>query len=599
MRKITLLGAPIPAVAVESEQYMLTSYDLDAFLNLIQLCHNWEAPDDCRLYGFSDVYFSILQDDFERFYPDGIPGAERLIEGEIIQPSQQVYAPSVFYEIIHQGLLNYLNANDVDLVSGFEVENPQLSFNVLPVDLDGDASSEFVIEIMSSGYGLQDWMVLDVDENGRYKPIPNTISPGITAFHTQANVDYDLTGDGIPEVLLTQYDYLTSGSYGGFVEVHTWEGEHLQFLINVPYRSNYANGSVEYEIADVNENGLPEIRILWQRNGNYECRWEQIDTYEWNGVEFEHTVVGDVPPETAVCSIARGLTGYANLNWNDKLGVSERMQLLEAGQRELNIENAPSGDYISYVTVQLAMMYAVQGENEIAMELLESSLEFPAVGNEFTELVQNSLKTTQDSPLSVCNYLMDVLFIEENDVYIPDILDYVMIGGYPVTFDILPEKICPLNELVRLQVETMVLLSTNDLIEASKTVDLPLVMIHKANFDDDPEIEWIGYVDLAMPTVVLLDPIGDTWIGHVIDDVGWYPTKIEDYGLIQTELDDDGFQDVLLWIQTYDSFSLSAGHVHRVLWLEQTENGLEQIDTLWFYEKPPILVEITLEDFKE
>ncbi|MCP5094333.1 MAG: hypothetical protein GY943_02140, partial [Chloroflexi bacterium] len=326
-------------------------------------------------------------------------------------------------------------------------------------------------------------------------------------------------------------------------------------------------------------------------------RWEQIDTYEWNGIDFAHTVVGDMPPETAVCNIARGIL-YTNLDGKEKLTVDERIQLLEDALQQIKIEDAPSVDYLSLARVRLAMMYASQGEDDAAMETLREILAYPTRDNEWTQLVINGLELAQDSPVSVCSYLIHTLFVEDNDIFIPDIGEYVMMGGYPVTGAAAPEKICPLNELIQSRLDTLNLPSTIEPKDALETLDLPSITIYSANFDDDSDIEWIGYIDLAMPQVVLLDIVDEKWVAKVLY-YDWYPFIVKDYSFFQTLLNENEYQDVLLGLQieTFDFFERPHETKHKVLWIEQADNGFIRAGSLVFYDELPILEGIPLAEF--
>ena len=123
--------------------------------------------------------------------------------------------------------------------------------------------------------------------------------------------------------------------------------------------------------------------------------------------------------------------------------------------------------------------------------------------------------------------------------------------------------------------------------------------MYSANLDHDPEIEWIGHLDLAMPRVLYLDFVEGTWIAQTIYNVGGHPIWITDYDLKENfVIDDDEFEDVLLQIQVKRTeFDIAHPVYGHILWFEKTENGLTKVNSQYYADEIPVLEVITSDYF--
>ena len=498
--------------------------------------------------------------------------------------------------MVFQGLLQYLNSNNLTLTSDFDLGISDFEVRPTSIDMDGDNEAEWALDIKSSRYGLYEWLVVDVDENGRYIIIPYVqFQWPFFPSNIDANVTYDFTGDGVSELLFTRIEHFGAGLSGVSIGVYGWGKEQLDLLVSPSFNVYYADGTVEYEIADMNNNGLSEIRVFWHWNEGYTCKWEQIDTYEWNGIEFQKSVFGDIPPNTAVCNVARGIKGSANLREpEEQLSTDERIHYLTNGLEELTIENAPFVDYIAFVKLQLGMLYATQGKNEEALNTLGEILELSSEENPFAQMIAEQLQIEPNSPLRLCNLLQKSIELESEKWLSSDITEFITFEVYPAFSQIAPEQICPLDTLIMNQLDLFTLSVKNNPEDYFLQIGLPFIPIHHDDIDNDGFYEWIGYFDLNRSPIIIIDNDESKWTAQTIYKV-YSSQSLIDYQIIEKNITADDTTEILLMLELEDVQYLNTNHV--LILLGQNENEVEQLDRINYYEEVPVLESITLEDF--
>ncbi len=589
---------PVPFIG---NQYQLTTYNFQTFLNLMQICQSEQYDENCRGWN-SKPFFNVMVADFARFYPEGNPEATQLITENPFPSTFEFWHPStILRNMIHEGVIQYLNTNNIALSSSQDLRWPELVLHPIPINIDDDPELEWVLQLNFLRYRLQDWLPVEADAEGRYQIVSNEIEHQDYEYFTETTVAYDFTGDGQEELLLLTHDYISHGEFGVLVKIHSWNMNQFQLIGNASIYSSDEN--ISYEIVDSNGNGRPEIHISQQRGSNYKCYWERIDTYEWNGTELHHSVVGDMAPDTAVCNIGRAITGRIGM---DRIPVQERIALLEGALQELPLEIAPSADYLAYAKVQLAAMYAGQNEDGAAMQLLQSIMDYPTSGNPFVQLVEESLAASNSSPVAVCDYLYESAVgksSRDSDPginYFHQITQEVIYHFPPVTGRIVPELVCPIDDLVLNRLATSSLNGALSPTDALNAIGFPSSTILVANIDGDSDDEWLGYIDLRKPSIVLLDRVEDEWQAKVIFYNPYSTFQILEYDYLFQDFDNDQNTDLLLglWVE-----EISPGppihNMNYLILIDSNEGGLELQNRPLYVEEPVDLSELTLEYFED
>ncbi|KAA3662963.1 MAG: tetratricopeptide repeat-containing protein [Chloroflexi bacterium] len=581
---------PLPSVPLADGSYKLAEYDLENFIHLIEQCNNniEHRHEDCNEGTSSLNYDRILDNDFKRFFTDGFPEAITFVEEYPFQSNEYFfYVPQVLQTILLQGLIDYIN--EYEIIISPDVNIPDLYFSPLPVDFGSEHNHKWVIHVSFSRYNLSGWLLLGEDEDGTYHLLDFLM---IDPFYSgSANIEYDFTGDGFSEMMTIGTRSVT-GKHFTSIDILLLQNEQFQLLKGISFGYFYANGFVDHEIIDANQNGRPEIHVHWKHSRRFECFWEQTDVYEWDGAEFQKTTTGGEAPETAVCNVAQGINGRANVRDEVEFSLNVRTSILETALQELTMENAPSIDYLALVHVHLAMMYAGQGEDEKAIELLANIQEFPSVGNQYVQFVNESWQANLVSPVQFCNFingggengLSTLLGTEiEQDLY------YI---GYPIYQEFDPEKICPLDDLIANRLNTFTLDAKKTPVEAFADIDLPFVPMLTGNFDEDSQIEWLGYLDLNEPKIILADASDNEWTLNSIYNV--HSSDLVDFQTYQTDFNSDGQTELVLSLEL---INYPDNIFYYVLLIEKTEAGFERTGGLSLKETP-VLDSIQLDDFQ-
>lgn len=448
--------------------------------------------------------------DLEQHYPNGLPNADRLLAEDVREwyawfPGEDVRA------VLQAGVVQRLNNEQVVLTGRPFTLGVDTGLKPYPMELDGDAGAEWLVEVDSGTYGVRDWLPLEVDAAGRYALLPNDLryENDMRGDETTIEVTHDLTGDGRADVVLTFYGYAW-GTYFGYVEVYAWDGAALSRLdtTNFGIRSYYEE-DVTLDIADHDGDGRDELQVITPQHAGFGCDWQQVSTYRWSGRQPRYTATGTARPGTPLCAIAEVLQP------GSPFAPSQKAWRLENALARLKAEDVPSADYLALVRLHLAMAYASAGQDAQADRVLALLVAAEGEGG-YLQRVREAYAEAEGAPMGICDALYGAAFTVEPytslDTDIDGLVNYsAVFGAYPYDWNPYPPLICPLPELLDNLLPTLALDSTLSPAEALAAHSLPLDWASTTNLDADQDLEWVGLLALTEPQVVVLDPVGTRW----------------------------------------------------------------------------------------
>lgn len=456
-----------------------------------------------------DAIYKLVERDVQRYYPQGLPGNMELIKNSDFAGDG---SGTFMSGLIVKNLIAWLNQEDVQFNDDESMQ--VVNFHLLPyqVELDGDTGSEWLLQVTNGQLAYFDWVYLDEAEAARYSLIPNdplTIPFGTSL--TKAEVEHDLTGDGLVEVVFTSFDYVW-GSEFGFVQVFTWNGTRMVKLLELEHylRSTdfmLENVDIEFKISDANGDSLEEIQVRLPRSANFGCKWEEVDTYRWQGDQPVFQSKGANPPETPICWAAQALDPSAQLT------PEQKAQLLEKALNNLSASSTPA-NLQALLRVHLSVAYSMAGKDAQAQQALAGLERIPS-SEGLVKTIQDEYQSANSSLLKLC----DGLYHAAQSGTIPDDHDIVSelsysssLGVYPNDpSTIYPIMVCPLPALAKHLLEGIQLPASSPPLEVLKTAGFPIGDSAEVQLDKDKELEIAALVELAEPQIIVLDKDQDQW----------------------------------------------------------------------------------------
>ena len=473
--------------------------------------------------------FDFVQADYERSYANGIPRAGEVLTNGLLDLNIW-FPPRAVWTLTQAGVVELLRETGHTLKQGEPLTLADFTLTPSLIELDGDPTPEWLVEVDSQAYNLRGWLPID-EQDGQYTLIPNDLrhENQARAQAVATQITPDLNGDALADFVV-HFDGQPLGTQFGYSTVYGWAEDGFYWLDTIQIKP----GEI-IEVNDFDGDSQNEIHLAIPRSLNFECVWTQHNLYRWQGEENLYTFLNETPPETPICDAARALYPLPNLTPN------ERAILLEKALANLSPETSPSDDYLALLRIHLAMAYAAQGFEQQALSLVTGLPEWagrvwkaadensPAFCNAlYAETGRGALDTT-----GLARYLSPV----------------AMLQAYgQITID--PGALaCPLWDWAQYRLQTLTPPITHLPGEYWPELGAALFDPTPYQLDDDPEEEWIGWLDWKIPQFLLLDPMGETWRLVRLD---WKPNPLAQFQSNVTDFDEDGILDILL-LATFDA----------------------------------------------
>ena len=394
----------------------------------------------------------LLAEDFRRYFPSGIPNADRFVKSKNEKfDGMYFFLSGSRMELLKTGTIQSLNKEKVRLTDGEKQIFPTFELMAHAIDLDGDNKTEWLIEINYPDYGLLLHIPIKVNNEGFYELIPNDLYPMWPDFidmETNLVFGHDLTGDEKEDIVISYMSYL-AGGVSGSISIYTWQNNGLYYfdggsLKSVTPRFGEMYQS-EYQIADHNQDGRDDILVTWPRFRPFGCAWETKTIYYWNGKERIEKETNAGIPNRPDCYIALAL---------ESRDAAEQADWLEKAKKELSPMHP---DLEAFITLRLAAAYAAQGRIQDSQKQL-TALDNVKETGVFLEIIRNTSEKFDFDALSVCKELHDQAneLIINNQNFNTEIDGYLaFFSGYPISFSPNPNTVCPYWDLLISQLATV------------------------------------------------------------------------------------------------------------------------------------------------
>ena len=465
--------------------------------------------------------FDFVQADFKRYYPNGIPHAGEMLTSGSLDPNLW-FPPRAVWTLAQAGVVDLLREAGYMLEHGEALSLDPFTLIPIPLELDGDSGPEWIVEVNSTPYNLRGWLPLD--EQDGYTLIPNDIqhenqarAQGVTTTVTP-----DLNGDGFSDFVF-RFDGQLLGTQFGYLKVYGGVRRGMYLFDTIQLKSGEA-----FEIAD------EEIRVRIPRSLNFECAWTQTNFYRWQGEEGIYTTFDETPPETPFCQAAQALSALATLK------PEERATLLENALANISSETTPSSDYLAMLHIHLAMAYASQGFDQQAVARLK---DMPAWAGQVWDENENLPAFCNALVAEAERGTLDTTALAR---YFTPAAMFQAYGQNPLNPGALA---CPLQAWAENRLETLTPPIARVPGEFWPELGAALSDATPYQLDDDPEKEWIGWLDWEIPQMLLLDRMGEGWrmvqLAWKSDPLAGFHSRVMDYST-------DSIPDILL-LATFDA----------------------------------------------
>lgn len=555
--------SPLPPVPLPdpSAQYILSTPDPNQLVVVAdmvtqkrsEIYRNWldetelDNPFASYFPDESKAVLDLVAYDLWHYHPNGFPGVnvETAINSKHLQWGIGLSGWLENY-LIGYAIYN-LNQEKIVFQAGLNVTVNDVIYLPHSIELDSDSESEWLIEVLvvrQEDYQspLKTWLLLDKNTDGIYAALPNDIpiTLGDTEFYDELLFDFshDINGDSIPDVVISYMTYF-GGTLSGSFLVYMWNGNNLALvgrggLPGVNPRFGETNRST-YEISDFDKDGRDEVRVTWPRFAEAGCTWQTLTTYNWNGKELVETVENeDVPVELGMvgCYITKAM-------WSDQ--PEDKTYWSEMAYKALSPD--VSTDLRAWVLLRLMAAYLGENRNQEAEQAVQQLASLTDEGN-FLIAIQDAITITDGSPLEVCRVMYERASEgEENHrIFGSAIDDYLQYGGYPLSYDPDPRKVCPYSALAFDNMQNVRVSANIPPVEAYAELGFMLEVAQAANVDLDPEDEWVA---VYQEDLFFFDAVSGKWRAELVRQINDTPAAIH-FGL--ADVTGDQVSDLLIMI---------------------------------------------------
>ncbi|MCA9953453.1 MAG: tetratricopeptide repeat protein [Anaerolineales bacterium] len=493
-----LAGVPLDT----SRAYSLKIPDYD-------LLRDWlkSARETPLQHGLAYFYiFDLLAFDFAHSFPHGVGQLEPIFEEA---QGGNYLNERITWPVLQTAVVAYLNQNQILLEDGKPLRILAVSVNPTAVDLNNDGVVEWLITVESRALNVLGAIPLSVDQSGVYTILPNMILPINTSLTdvidgiAQMVFDLDVTGDGLIDVLRVERGYL--GGPFGYIMVYSWNGDGLYWLDTIDMSVPSFRPSALYEIGDFTNDGVTDIKVTTSHEVNFNCTWDEVDIYSWNGRTPQHLLMeGSQMPDTPECTMFHAITPsrpYSEAVLAEKI----RIELLESALAQLTLDTAPSADYLALGYLHLAMAYLEQNEVSKAQQAFNHLYNLPDEAS-FAQLVKELYAENDGNLVSVCQQLYTV----PDQVEATGISDYIYAGSVTGFFGagsamLNPDAICPYPQLITGRLMALSLPANQHPATSLGELGYTFSQYDSFNLDSDASLEWLGIVQKEEAYLVLFD----------------------------------------------------------------------------------------------
>jgi hypothetical protein len=443
--------------------------------------------------------------------------------------------------LLTTGTANYFNEHEVT----FSPEQKQTfqEFSAIPysIDFDGDSQQEWLVEVDYPKYdGLRTWLPLNLNPDGTYTIIPNDLpimfvdAPNDTV--TELNVSHDVNGNWVKDIVLGSLSYF-AGRMSGDVTVYSWDGNRIYELdtMRLPgvvpeYAEVYSSW---FEIADYDGNGVKDLRVIEPRFLWFDCSWETVYTYSWKGEQQFISIKDEDIPLKPNCYIAKALSSSS---------PKEQVKYYQAALSNLHADS--SSDLETWLHLQLSVAYSAQGLDFNAQQELDSLLAEDNAGK-FHALINEAVQEVGYEPIAICQSLYNTACnLNSGSKLNTDIDDDLgFFGGYPIFYEINPERVCPYWDLFMNRISTISIPGNGEPVESLNNLGYSLKLPYSQNLDIDPQDELVGILEIERPLVMVLDHLNNEWKMYPIDYIDRLPISLE---VNIYDSDDNGESEILV-----------------------------------------------------
>ncbi len=486
-----------------SRAYSLKTPDYD-------LLRDWlRSARETPLQGLAYFYiFDLLAFDFAHNFPHGAGQLEPIFEEA---QGGHYLNERITWPVLQTAVVAYLNQNQILLEDGNPLRILALTVNPKALDLNNDGVVEWLITVESRALNILGAIPLSVDQSGAYTILPNMILP-INTSNTdvidgiaQMVFDLDLTDDGSVDILRVERGYL--GGPFGYIMVYSWNGDGLYWLDTIDMSVPSFKPNALYEISDFTNDGVTDIKVTTAHEVNFNCTWDEVDIYSWNGRTPQHLLMEETQmPDTPECAMFHAITPR-NYYSEAVLAEKSRVELLESALGQLTLETAPSADYLALGYLHLAMAYLEQNEVSKAQQTFEQLYSLPDTAS-FAQLVKELYAENDGNLLSVCQRL----YTAPEQVEATGISDYIYEGSVTGFFGagsalLNPDAICPYPQLITRRLMALSLPANQHPATSLSQLGYTFSQYDSFNLDSDASLEWLGIVQKEEAYLVLFDEV--------------------------------------------------------------------------------------------
>lgn len=490
--------------------------------------------------------FRFIKSDIDHYYPSGLPEIMPIIQDPTFSYHNVDY-DGLYWEIIKQGIIGYLNAEQIELENVPELNLPRYDIYATQIEINGYEPKEFILQVSYEQYRKIVFIPLFTNQDGQYELVPNEI-PLFSLENAPYGFirDYDLTGDGLNEMIQVHSGGLGSYTYWE-TNIFTWDGTQIALLEQLDEGLFYS--SPVYEVHDVNGDGIDDIVSPYRLypdvgyKRGFDCSWSATKIYSWPNGEAQHYFIDPSDPDapnSPECDLARTV-GHPIITG------TERIELLTHTLSHSDMQT-PSIWYTNFkalVLIHLGMEYVAEDNFEAATAVLDQLLDLPD-DSDFVQVVQEIYKQDGERPLRFCYQLVDRIEPSEFSEF-GQYLTYGDIFGSvdrdPTSGNLYRPALCDYYRIVRNRLQDSPLSADKMPSEILAELDIELRFVQSTNLDNDAELEWFGVSEKHMPSLVIFDRMGDWWNlewGSAVQPVA--PVDLE---IVTTDVTGDDLEDVI------------------------------------------------------
>jgi hypothetical protein len=501
--------------------------------------------------------------------------------------------------VLKWSLLQNLNEGNLVLEEDTNIIG-QFRLETYPLEMDGDAETEWIIRLCFDNGYCDDtiWLPVDINSEGNYVEIANDLDQTDRypiSSEEIFDLTHDLTGDHRADLVLIYYGYLMGANFGS-IEAFSWNGKGFYNLETIHFYMPAVEWGPEisWEIGDLDGNGREELRVVTPRSENFGCSWENIRTFSWNGLQPVYQESGAEPPHTAECNVYRALSFDPDQTRQEKIVLLKNLLVNQSS------EIAASGDYQALLRVHLAEAYAEMGLDAEAQNQLRLTSQVEN-GKWYAQQVEQQYHESGGNFLQFCNSMYRTIYDGRTLEWPPDsdVTNYfrldAVLGVYPYNGEIYAPMMCPLHQFVQ---------SRFDLLQEKTNIDLAEWMVQQGfPYDpleaDNPNLDSsgleIGQIELIQPYLV----INDTQTRNLKLLQTTFDGPVEKYEFLLKDADLDGDDELMILARLEEPLPIGShffcergDSVTEIRILRKTANHFETIFENYGCGEPPSIEEV-------